>query len=169
MSKDVVCACCGFVYMNQFHSEQDCFLSILKSTMMATSTAATNGDALRKEIIDAFRKRKEAEKEAAEMRRTRLLCLLCNVVIESKSNDDLQTCECGECIVDGGPQSGRFGGHPNNYFQMPFDDEARNAAWDSKYKRLWLANMAKQEEEMDVARQQDEDDKQASLPEMQRI
>lgn len=98
---------------------------------------------IQKEAIDAVRQ----TQERAEPRRTRLRCLLCNVVIESTSNHDFKKCECGECCVDGGPRSGRLGGHPNNYFQMPYDDEERNIAWDAKYKALWLADIDKQEQE----------------------
>jgi hypothetical protein len=47
--------------------------------------------------------------ERRKITRSRLRCLLCDDVIESKNTHDYRTCGCGNAMIDGGRSYIRYG------------------------------------------------------------
>lgn len=58
----------------------------------------------------------------------RIKCLLCNDIIESKSQHDFKRCSCGVCFVDGGSGAGSRVGfkRAEDVFLLSTNDDVKN-------------------------------------------
>jgi len=71
---------------------------------------------------------------------SKLKCVICNDVIESKHRHDYQKCKCGECYIDGGNDYFRCGAGDLNNIKI-FNEETNR--WvklklekESKFKKI---------------------------------
>lgn len=56
---------------------------------------------------------------------SKLKCLLCDDIVESRHRHDWNQCKCGACFIDGGNDYLRVGGDPDNFKILEYPKESQ--------------------------------------------